>query len=102
MVFLSPVTATSTNGVAFQQRASTGGSASGIATTPGLKAPYWVRLARTGNSFVGSYSANGTTWTAMATNVITMATNVYIGLAVCSANNSVLNTSTFTNVIAVP
>jgi regulation of enolase protein 1 (concanavalin A-like superfamily) len=102
IVFLSPVTATSTNGVAFQQRASTGGSASGIANTPGLQAPYWVQLARTGNSFVGSYSANGTNWTPMATNSITMATNVYIGLPVCSVNNSTLNTATFTNAVPTP
>jgi regulation of enolase protein 1 (concanavalin A-like superfamily) len=102
IVFLSPVTATSTNGVAFQERATTGGSAKGITNTPGLKPPYWVRLARTGNSFVGYYSANGTSWTAMGTNSITMATNVYMGLPVSSVNNSELNTSTFTNVTATP
>ena len=102
IMFLAPVTATSTNGVAFQERAITGGSASSLATVPGVQAPYWVQLARTGNSFVGSYSANGTTWTALATNTITMATNVYIGLPVCSVNNSVLNTATFTNVVPTP
>jgi hypothetical protein len=31
-----------------------------------------------------------------------MATNVYIGLPVCSVSNSVLNTATFTNVLPVP
>jgi fibronectin type 3 domain-containing protein/regulation of enolase protein 1 (concanavalin A-like superfamily) len=102
ILFLSPVTATSTNGVAFQNRPSTGGSASSLATVPGVQAPYWVRLTRTGNSFVGSYSPNGTAWTALATNTINMATNVYIGLPVCSVSNSVLNTATFTNVLPVP
>jgi len=102
VLFLAPVTATSTNGVAFQQRAATGGSASSLATAPGVQAPYWVRLTRTGNSFVGSYSPNGTAWTALATNTINMATNAYIGLPVCSVSNGVLNTATFTNVLPVP
>jgi len=102
ILFLAPVTATTTNGVAFQERATTGGSASSQATLPGVQAPYWVRLTRTGNSFVGAYSANGTAWTALATNTITMATNAYIGLPVCSVNTNVLNTATFTNVMAVP
>ena len=31
-----------------------------------------------------------------------MATNVYIGLPVCSVSNTVLNTATFTNVTASP
>jgi regulation of enolase protein 1 (concanavalin A-like superfamily) len=102
IMFLSPVTATSTNGVAFQGRTATGGSANSLATVPGVQAPYWVQLVRTGNSFVASYSANGTTWTALATNTITMATNAYIGLPVCSVNNSTLNTATFTNVVPAP
>jgi regulation of enolase protein 1 (concanavalin A-like superfamily) len=99
MIFLAPVTA---NGVAMQARASTGGSTASTTYTPGLAAPYWVKLARTGNHFVGYYSANGTAWTAMATNTITMATNTLIGLPVCSVNNAVLNTATFTNVLATP
>jgi len=102
IMFLAPVTATSTNGVAFQERAATGGSASSLATVPGVQAPYWVQLARIGNSFVASYSANGTAWTALATNTISMATNAYIGIPVCSVNNSVLNTATFTNVAPTP
>ena len=102
IVFLSPVTASSTNGVAFEERAATGGSASYISGTTGLQAPYWVRLDRIGSSFVGYYSTNGAGWTVLGTNSITMATNAYIGLAVCSVANTVLNTSTFTNVLATP
>jgi regulation of enolase protein 1 (concanavalin A-like superfamily) len=102
MAFLSPVTATTTNGVAVQQRVSTGGTTSSIKSVPGLQAPYWVRLARTGNSFVGSCSADGINWTGLTTNTITMATNVYIGLPVCSVVKTVLNTATLTNVTAVP
>jgi fibronectin type 3 domain-containing protein len=102
LVFLAPVTGTTTNGVAFQQRTTTGGATTSITSKSGLQAPYWVRLDRTGNSFVGYYSADGTSWTALATNSITMATNVYIGLPVCSVVNGTLNTATFTNVTANP
>jgi len=102
MVFLSPVTATSTNGVAMQARASTGGSTASTISVPRLAAPCWVKLARTGNSFVGYYSANGTAWTALGTNSITMATNAYFGLPVSSVNNNLINVATFTNVTATP
>ena len=102
MAFLAPVTATATNGLAVQQRTSTGGTTSSLKNVPGLQAPYWVRLARTGNSFVGSSSADGTNWTALTTNSLTMATNVYIGLPVCSVTNPVLNNATFNKVTAVP
>jgi len=102
IVFLSPVTASSTNGVAFEERTTTGGSAGYNSGITGVQAPYWVRLDRTGNNFIGYYSTNGSGWTVLGTNSITMATNAYIGLAVCSVANTVLNTSTFTNVLATP
>jgi regulation of enolase protein 1 (concanavalin A-like superfamily) len=67
-----------------------------------IAAPNWVQVTRTGNSFVGYYSTNGTTWNAVKTNVFTMATNVYIGLVVCAHNNTTNCTATFTNVVATP
>jgi regulation of enolase protein 1 (concanavalin A-like superfamily) len=65
-------------------------------------APYWVRLVRSGNVITASISANGSTWTTVGSETITMAVNVYVGLAVVSINNTVLNTSTFDNVTVVP
>ena len=50
------------NGVSFQWRPSTGGSSSNAATAA-LKAPYWVRITRTGNVFKAERSADGKTWT---------------------------------------
>jgi hypothetical protein len=89
------------NGAEFIWRTNTAASAaaSGVA---GLTAPNWVKVTRTGNSFVGYYSTNGTAWTAMGTNNITMATSVYIGLPVCAHNNTTNCTATFTNVLATP
>jgi hypothetical protein len=51
------------NGVVWQYRASDGGKT--VAHTnnaSGLSAPYWVKLVRSGNTFTGYSSPNGTTW----------------------------------------
>ena len=61
--------------------------------------PYWVKLVRSGNTFTGYASADGSNWVQVGTTeTISMAQNVYIGLAVSANNNSVLATATFDNV----
>jgi len=64
-----------------------------------LRAPYWVRVERVGNTFTGYQSADGVTWTQQGSPVtITMPASALWGLAVTShAENSVSQTS-FTNV----
>jgi alpha-L-fucosidase len=88
---------TPASGTAFQQRTTTGGWAGGVAGTTGLVAPYWLRLTRSGTTITAYQSADGAAWSTMGTTTISMATNVYIGLAVCSVNNSVINQSVFSN-----
>src|SRR5712672_1445949 len=57
---------------------------------------YWVRLVRSGNTFTGYISPDGTTWTQVgAIQTVTMATNVYIGLAVSADDNTAVATATF-------
>ncbi len=86
------------NGVSFQWRATAGGSSSNAATAA-LKAPYWVRLTRTGNVFKAERSADGKTWTQQGTDqTIAMATAVYIGLAVTSHNAAQTTTAEISNV----
>src|SRR4029077_17147945 len=51
------------NGTTFQWRASTGASAQASAAGPNVTAPYWVKLDRVGDTFTGSVSSNGTSWT---------------------------------------
>jgi regulation of enolase protein 1 (concanavalin A-like superfamily) len=72
----------------------------GSNTTPaGVTLPYWVKVERVGHVFTGSISANGTTWTVLGSRTITMATNVYVGLGVCSYTTpSVLCQAQFSNV----
>jgi regulation of enolase protein 1 (concanavalin A-like superfamily) len=61
--------------------------------------PYWVKLVRSGNTFSGYLSTDGSNWVQVGTTeTISMAQNVYIGLAVSANNNSVLATATFDNV----
>jgi regulation of enolase protein 1 (concanavalin A-like superfamily) len=87
------------NGVAFQYRSSTGGSSSNN-NTPGPTAPYWVKLVRVGNTFIGYYSPDGVNWTQQGTVTFTMASTAYVGLALTSHNSSSLCTATFDNVTA--
>ena len=88
-------------GVEFIRRTSTGGSAVNTLSA-GLTAPYWVRVVRTGNTFTGYRSANGSTWTTIGTQTVTMAGSVYIGLPVCSHMDGTLCTATVDGVTATP
>jgi hypothetical protein len=92
------IAVTPSNGVAFQYRTTTGGN-SANSVTPGLSAPYWVRLVRSGNTFTASRSLNGVTWTQQGSpTTINMAATVYVGLAVTSHDSSTLCAATFDNV----
>src|SRR5437016_249498 len=77
-------------------RTSTGG-ASSYQGCGSVTLPYWVKLTRSGSSFTEYGSADGVNWVQVCTQTITMATNVYIGLAVSSRSTSTLATATFDN-----
>jgi hypothetical protein len=84
------------SGVTFQRRtASAGGTTSTLA---GGAVPRWLRLTRVGTLFTGFASSDGVTWTQIGSQSITMTANIYVGIAVTSHSNSVLCTSTLTNV----
>jgi len=85
------------NGVTWQDRSSTGGATVNAATA-GLTAPYWVKLARNGNTFTGYFSPDGVTWTQQGTATFTVAATAYVGLAVTSHNSSSLCAATFDHV----
>jgi hypothetical protein len=94
------------NGCRFQARTDTAIAAisdTSVASTQqtAITAPYWVKLERDiGGSFRAYYSANGSTWTPMTWNpqYITMSSNVFIGLALTSHNNSAACEAKFSNV----
>jgi len=86
----------------WQRRISTGGNTSSATSGIGILPNIWVRLVRTGNSLTGYKSANGSNWTQVSSRTISMATNIYIGLAMASGSSSNLNFSTFSGVSVVP
>jgi fibronectin type 3 domain-containing protein len=89
-------------GGALLWRTTTGGTASST-TVSGIAAPYWLKVTRSGSTFKAYCSSNGTTWTQMgATQTITMASSVYIGLIDCSHSAGVWSSGTITNVTASP
>jgi hypothetical protein len=61
---------------------------------------YWVKLERIGNMITGYISPDGTNWAATDVGRINdpVPDTIYVGLAVVSHANGVLNTSTFSNV----
>jgi glucuronoarabinoxylan endo-1,4-beta-xylanase len=94
------IAVTPSNGVTFQYRSSTGGNSVNNTTT-GLVAPYWVKLVRSGNGFTSYRSPDGTNWTQQGSTVaISMASIVYVGLAVTSHDASTPCTAAFDNVSA--
>ena len=83
------VVVTPGNGVAFQIRATTGGTTTST-VIGGVAAPCWVRLARApSNSFAGYYSTDGVNWTQIGVNAsLSLSNTVLAGLAVTAHNNS--------------
>jgi phosphatidylserine/phosphatidylglycerophosphate/cardiolipin synthase-like enzyme len=84
-------------GLAFQRRPSTSGQS--VSTSgPLAKAPYWVKITRSGSTFSAYISANGTSWTLVGTQTINMTSTIYVGLALCSHSDGALATATFDGV----
>jgi M6 family metalloprotease-like protein len=85
----------------FQFRSAASGTTNTTAKLAAT-APRWVRLTRTGNVLTGSISTDGVTWTQVGTTNLAMASEIYIGLAVTSHDNTVTCDAVFDNVIVVP
>jgi regulation of enolase protein 1 (concanavalin A-like superfamily) len=76
-------------------RSTIGGSTS---PTDESSTDKWVKLVRSGNTFTGYISANGTSWSEVTSVTVDMGSTVDIGLAVCSQNNNARATAVFSNV----
>ena len=89
---------TPAQGVSFQRRTPAGASSSDT-NEAGIPAPQWVKLERTVGGLVRAYySADGSTWTQLGTQTVTMSAPMYIGLALTSHNSGVACEAKFSNV----
>ena len=87
---------TSEDGTTFQYRMQN--TTDYFAPVDSITAPYWVKLTRNNDQFIGYKSADGSNWTPLDTIAISMPENVYIGLLVNSHVTDDLCTAEFTNV----
>ena len=87
-----------TGGADLQWRSTVGGLAQSGGPDWVSRAPYWVRLNRAGNVFTAYVSADGSTWRQQGSVSISMASSVYVGLAVTSHWDGQLATAKFSSV----
>ncbi len=83
-------------GLAFQRRTTTGGKSTHTSGGTGT-APYYLKLTRTGNTFSARKSRDGVTWSLVGSQSISMASTIYIGVAVSSHVDGVLADATFSH-----
>jgi len=93
---------TPSNGVAFRYRYVASGPTYQVYQT-GITTPEWIRLSRSANTFIASYSTDGISWTQLGTpQTVSMSTAVLAGLSVTAHNNLLISTGAFTGVLIVP
>jgi regulation of enolase protein 1 (concanavalin A-like superfamily) len=80
-------------GLSFQRRTSTNGASA--STTIAGTAPEYVKVTRSGNTFTASHSSDGASWTTVGSATISMASTIYVGLAVSSHMAGTLATAAF-------
>ena len=95
------MTGSAGNGAAFQNRATAGldqsanDATSTLTVATVIAPPYWVKIERSGDTFTGSTSPDGTAWTVLSTAEVVMTAPVYIGLCVTSHDPGVDRTYQF-------
>ncbi|HTD68296.1 MAG TPA: hypothetical protein VK846_17360 [Candidatus Limnocylindria bacterium] len=72
------------------------------ASLRGVFAPHWLKLRRRGNEFSAFTSLNGRIWSLLDKVSVSMSETFYVGLAVASARDAVLNWTTFAKVREAP
>ena len=85
------------SGVYFQTRTATSAAATTVGSAA-ITGPVWLKITRSGTTFIGWWSTDGATWNALGTQSLTMSATPKAGLAVTAHDDAKLNTSTFANV----
>jgi len=91
---------TTDGGIRMQYRTSTNGGTgeTAPASLASARAPYWLRLERTGNTIVGKVSTDHVNWTTVDTISVTMSSTVLIGMALTPRDNNYLHFASFDHV----
>ena len=84
-----------TGDIEFMSRAATGGETSYIA---GATQANWLKLTRSGTTFTGYVSTDGSTWALVGTTTASIPNAAFVGMIATSHDTSQLNTSTFAGV----
>jgi hypothetical protein len=85
-----------------QRRNSTGGATTSTSWGSAKFSNFWVRLVRSGNLITRYQSADGVNWTAVDSQTTSMASEIYMGLAVASNGSTNPATAAFSNLKATP
>lgn len=81
-------------GLAMQYRGQFGGASTNVALTPGA-APEWLRLHRSGNTFIGYASEDGRTWRTVGSLTLPLDLDTFAGVAITSHDNTTLASGVF-------
>jgi len=103
-MFVEPPDGAPFEGASFEYRAGAGTASRGSGTAPGITAPQWVKLVRSGATFTAYDSADGNGWAQVGSaQMIGMSQTVDVGLAVDANNDAAIDTATFSDVqVIVP
>lgn len=85
-------------GVHFQRRRSTGATSLSTTGSSTAQTPVWVRAVRAGSRITTYRSTNGTSWTTIGSDTITLGSSAYFGVAVTSHNAGSRTTARVSNV----
>jgi PKD repeat protein len=90
---------TAANGTILQYRTATGGECALTGITWASTFPVWLKIVRSGDTFAGFTSVDGTSWTPAGSVTLAGApASMYVGLAITSHNDGSIATAFFDNV----
>jgi regulation of enolase protein 1 (concanavalin A-like superfamily) len=88
---------TTKNGITTQARPSSRENSENGERKSELKAPYWIKLSREGDSLKVAVSPEGTTWNKMEGGILPFSENAYVGFAVTSHDGKGICKTTISN-----
>jgi len=89
---------TTADGTKLIQRAVAGMITQNVNWSRATLPPRWLKLVRTGSTFTGSQSADGTSWVVVGTTTVSLPATVHVGFAVGSQAPPSIMTAQFSSV----